>query len=153
MVTNGNHITNGDMSQNKKLFLEKYPEYGTIGATIKAIGLKRRTTFYTWCEKDPAFKAHYESELLPNRRDEVASIVYRAATGREKIATATQLTAAFGFLKATDHNDDASAKDRLVFCEKNQVEIAGAGGKPIELVVRWDGNRNETNSTSAATSS
>lgn len=140
----------------KREFIKVYPEHGTIGATLQAIGIKRRRTFYDWTANDAAFKACYEDELLPNRRDEVASMVYRTATGQlgkhirtftnkfgklieEEVANeipSTQLTAAFGFLKATDHVDK-DGKDRLVFCEKNQIELNGGG--EIILRVKYDG--------------
>jgi len=153
--------TEEKLSKNKKLFLEKYPEYGTVGKTLKEIGVKSRQTFYDWLKNDAKFKAAYENELLPNRRDEVASIVYRMATAHESVAICpvcegtgkygddrnchgchgkgwvevhadgTQLTAAFGFLKATDHNDDPKAKDRLNFTDKH--EITGKNGGPLEV--------------------
>jgi hypothetical protein len=77
---------NQNICRNKRLFLEKYPEYGSVGATLKSIGVKRRATFYDWCDADPKFKAFYETELLPNRRDAVASIVYRMATAHKNVA-------------------------------------------------------------------
>jgi len=150
---NGYNGNGNSISHNKRQFLEKYPEYGTVGATMRAIGVKCRRTFYKWRASDPRFKEIYETELLPNRRDELASMMYRMGTGRlgfhlktttykngtiveEEVPNEippTQLTAMFGFLKATDHNEDPDAKDRLVFCEKNQVEISGAGGGPVKV--------------------
>ncbi len=44
----------------KRLFLEKYPKYGTIEATLRAIGLKSRTSFYGWLKADPKFKDDFE---------------------------------------------------------------------------------------------
>jgi hypothetical protein len=41
------------------------------------------------------------------------------------------LTAAFGFLKATDHISDEITKDNLIFIEKNQVEVTGKDGRPL----------------------
>jgi hypothetical protein len=147
------------INRNKKLFLEKYPEHGTVGATMKAIGLKRRETFYDWCKDDPQFKKIYQTELLPNRRDVVVSTVFKMATAQRNVAVcpvcegtgkydgnknchgcrgrgwvevhadSTQLTAAFGFLKATAHIDKGF--DRLVFAEKYQV--TGEGGGPLEV--------------------
>lgn len=145
-------ISNATINRNKKAFLEKYPEFGAVGPTLHAIGIKSRKTFYNWCENDPAFKTVYEDELLPNRRDEVISLVYQAATGRlgthirtwtekrtgreysEEVPNelaATQLTAAFGFLKATDHIEKPDDAGRTVWCEKNQVEISGKDGAPL----------------------
>lgn len=138
VVTGNNHGKNGtnsnNMSRNKKLFLEKYLEYGTVGATMKAIGLKRRETFYDWCRRDAHFKKLYETELLPNRRDEMAALMYRYASGKlgDQNLPDTRVRCMFGFLKATDHVDDPADLGRLVFCEKNQVEIAGAGGGAIK---------------------
>lgn len=158
-MTTNNHNGNGnELCRNKKLFLEKYPEHGSIGATLQAIGIKSRTSFYKWCKSDTHFKQVYEAELLPNRRDAVQSVVYRMATAHKSVALCpvcegsgkygdkgchgchgkgwvevrtdgAQLTAAFGFLKATDHAADEY--DRAVFTEKNQVELMGPGGKPI----------------------
>jgi len=148
------------ISKNKKLFLEKYPECGTVGATLSEIGVKSRQTFYDWLKSDPKFKATYESELIPNRRDKVASVVFRIATAEKNVvicpvcdktgkvdgrqchgckgkgwvevhADNTQLTAAFGYLNATDHNDDPKAKDRLKFTQKH--EVTGKDGGPIEV--------------------
>jgi hypothetical protein len=139
-------------SKSKQAFIKLYPEYGSVGATLKAIGIKSRWTFYCWL-KDEKFKALYENELLPNRRDEVVSWVYRVATNRlgthiktvtykngtvteEEVsneAPPTQLTSAYGFLKATDHIEEPDAKDRLVFCEKNQIELTGKDGRPLPI--------------------
>jgi len=163
MVTKNNkkkEISQASTCQNKKLFLEKYPEYGSVGATMAAIGVKCRRTFYKWLDADPAFKEQYETELLPNRRDELVSLLYRVATGRlgthvktyirkdgtettEEVPNeipATQLTGIFGFLKATDHNDIPDSPDRLHFTEKHQLEMAGKGGGPVKIVVVEDGN-------------
>jgi hypothetical protein len=144
--------TKESASKGKQAFIKLYPEYGSVGATLKAIGIKRRWTFYCWLN-DEKFREIYENELLPNRRDEVVSLVFRTATGKlgthietvtykngtvtkEEVPNEipqTQLTAAFGFLKATDHIEDAGAKDRLVFCEKNQIELTGKGGAPLPI--------------------
>lgn len=146
-------VADSKLCNNKKLFIEKYPEWGSVGATLKAIGVKSRTTFYNWCDADPHFKEIYEIELVPNRRDEVSSLVYRAATGRlgtteEQVfskyggtinknvpvsLSQTQMTAAFAFLKATDHVEKTEDPGRLVFCEKNQVELSTQPGKPLDI--------------------
>lgn len=149
-----NKQTKASASENKKTFIKLYPEHGSVGMTLKAMGIKSRNTFYNWLN-DSKFKEIYENELLPNRRDEVVSLVYRVATGRlgthlktithkngktttEEVPNEipqTQLTAAFGFLKATDHTDhpkDPSAPDRLIFTEKYQ--LSGEGGGPIKVV-------------------
>lgn len=126
---------------NKKKFLQLYPDYGSIGSTLKAIGIKTRSRFYGWCKADPKFKEIYETELLPNRRDEMVSVVYRAARGDLKLQK-DQLTAAFGFLKATDHA--AEPMDKLVFVEKYQHELSGVGGGPVPVrveIVNTDGTR------------
>jgi hypothetical protein len=141
-------------SQNKKEFIRRYPEYGSVGATLKAIGVKSRKTFYNWCDSDPKFKAVYEEELLPNRRDDCVSLLYQAAMGKlgthirtwtekrtgnayeeevENELAETQRSAIFGFLKATDHNDDPKSPDRLIFAEKHQ--ITGEGGGPIKVEI------------------
>ncbi len=140
MVTNGNGKTKSNKSkrtetlcQNKRLFIEKYPEYGSIGRTLRAIEIKSRQTFYSWCESDPRFKEFYKTVLLPNRRDELITVVYQAAVGKMRI-NREQLLAAFGFLKATNHVDDEY--DDLDFREKYEHAIAGKDGKPIELIAR-----------------
>ncbi len=148
------------ISKNKKLFLEKYPECGTVGVTLSEIGIRSRQTFYDWLKNDAKFKAVYEEELIPNRRDKVASVVFRIATAEKNVvicpvcdktgkvdgrachgchgkgwvevrADSTQLTAAFGYLNATDHNDNPKAKDRLKFTERH--EVTGKDGGPIEV--------------------
>lgn len=139
------------LSRNKKLFIKLYPEYGSIGPTLKAIGIKARKTFYNWCDNDPKFKGYYLTELLPNRRDELVSLLYKTALGRLGTNTETtmdykrgrettkevpivlpqtQLTAIFGMLKATDHIDTGA--DRLIFVEKHQLELSGKDGQPIK---------------------
>jgi hypothetical protein len=145
-----NKQTKESASKGKQAFIKLYPEHGTVGMTLKAMGIKSRNTFYNWLN-DPRFKEIYESELLPNRRDECIGLLYRTATGRlgthiktitykngtettEEVPNelpATQLTALFGMLKATDHIETSDAKDRLVFCEKNQVELTGKDGRPL----------------------
>jgi len=123
---NGKKLTT---EQCKSQFIKLYPEYGTVGATLKAIGIRSRRTLYLWLKGDANFARVYNEELLPNRRDEIASIVYRAARGSLSLQK-DQLTAAFGFLKATDHiNDD------LQFREKYQHEVSGQDGKPIQIEV------------------
>jgi len=148
------------ISKNKKLFLEKYPEYGSVGETLSNIGVKSRQTFYDWLKADPKFKAVYENELIPNKRDKVSSVVFKIATAENNVvkcpvcegsgkygdskchgckglgwvyvhADNVQLTAAFGYLNATDHNDDPKAKDRLKFTQKH--EVTGKDGGPIEV--------------------
>lgn len=157
-----NKQTEASASENKKQFIRLYPEYGSVGSTLKAIGIKSRNTFYSWLNNDERFKNIYEKELLPNRRDEMVSTVYQTGLGKNRVALCpicdgsgkykdgkchgckgcgwiyipsdgTQLTAAFGFLKATDHIEDPDTKDRLVFIEKNQVELTGKGGAPLPL--------------------
>lgn len=44
----------------KARFLDLYPQYGTIEATLHAIGLKSRTSFYGWLKDDARFKADFE---------------------------------------------------------------------------------------------
>ena len=129
---NRNHSGNNSVGRNKRLFLEKYPEHGSVGATLRAIGIKSRRTFYNWCEADPHFKQVYETELLPNRRDELVSKMYQIARGQLKAAD-VQVRALFGFLKATDHAD--TGPDRLVFAERYQHELTGKGGGPMEVEV------------------
>jgi hypothetical protein len=127
---NCNRNSNNGVGRNKRLFLEKYPDYGSIGATLRAIGIKSRRTFYNWRDSDPHFKEVYETELLPNRRDELVSEMYRIARGSLK-ATAVQVTALFGFLKATDHAD--TGPDRLCFTERYRHELMGKDGGPMEV--------------------
>ncbi len=143
---------------NKKAFIKAYPEYGSIGEALKAVGVKSRKTFYNWMSSDPAFKATYETQLLPNRRDQVQSVVYRMATAHQSVALCpvckgtgkysdknchgcrgkgwvevhadgAQLTAAFGMLKASDRAADEH--DKLTFVDKNQLEVTGKDGTPL----------------------
>jgi len=147
----------GSLAHSKQKFLKLYPEYGAVGPTMKAIGLKCRRTFYNWLENDPKFKELYLTELMPNRRDELISLLYKAAAGKLGTTTETttnyktlkettkevpivlpqtQLTAIFGMLKATDHND--TGEDKLIFVEKHQLEVSGKDGEPIILKVVYD---------------
>jgi len=157
----------GSLAHSKQKFLKLYPEYGAVGPTMKAIGLKCRRTFYNWLENDPKFKELYLTELMPNRRDELVSLVYRVASGKLGTYTKTterangdiiteevpygipqtQLTAAFGFLKATDHND--TGEDRMIFVEKHQLEVSGKDGKPIILKVVYDDSNKGIHDTPA----
>jgi hypothetical protein len=118
-----------DLCRNKAQFIKLYPQYGSIGETLKAIGIKRRRTFYDWCESDPKFKEIYETELLPARRDTLVSRLYQCAMGKLKLQR-EQLTAIYGFLKATDHMADQY--DNIIFTEKHQHELVGEGGGPIQ---------------------
>ena len=128
MVTNGktktnNHNGKGNgngIGHNKRLFIEKYPECGSVGATLKAIGIKSRRTFYNWCDADPHFKEFYYNELLPNRRDILVSEMYHIAKGDFK-SNDVQVRALFGFLKATDHAD--TGPDRLEFNDRNKLDM------------------------------
>lgn len=170
------HHNQENICANKKKFIELYPQYGTIGATLKTIGVKSRVTFYNWCNADSEFKAIYEQELLPNRRDTLASQVYQTAISKQHVAICpvcegrgkyddkqchgckgkgwvevhgdtVQLTACFGFLKATDHCQDEH--DRLVFTEKNQVEQSGE--IVIKVVYESDKGNNSTPAQSSNT--
>jgi len=118
----------------KQLFIALYPEYGTIGATLAALKIKSRTTFYNWCKEDSEFSKLYESELQPNRRDVVASTIFRAAIGKEKL-NKDQLAAAFGFLKATEAHKKGP-EDDLEFTERTKSEVGLKVDNPIESVVR-----------------
>lgn len=129
--------THGEVAREKQAFIDNFPEYGTVGATIVAIGLKKCMTFYIWCAKDPEFKRIYDEELKPQQRDMVVSQIYRAAMGKIKL-TQQQLTAAFGYAKATDK----SAQDGLIFREQYAHELSGPGGKEITLKVVYDRSRN-----------
>ena len=129
---NGNTVK---ATQHKSQFIKLYPQYGTIGLTLKAIGIKTRWTFYKWCEKDAGFKRYYQEELLPNERDENISLLREIARGKVK-ASPVQLTALFGFLKATNRiRDEYSPFD---FVEKSQVEIGNTGDKPFVARVEID---------------
>jgi hypothetical protein len=156
-----NKQTKESAARNKQAFIKKYPDYGSVWPTLKSLGIKSRTTFYGWL-KDEKFAEIYENELKPNRRDEMVSTVYQTGLGKNRVALCpvcegsgkykgekchgckgcgwiyipsdgTQLTAAFGFLKATDHISEDITKDRLIFCEKNQVELTGRDGAPLPL--------------------
>ena len=129
---NGNTIK---AAQHKAEFIRLYPQYGTIGLTLKAIGIKTRWTFYKWCKNDAAFKKYYQEELLPNERDENISLLREIARGKVK-ASPVQLTALFGFLKATNRiRDEYSPFD---FVEKSQVEIGNTGAQPFVARVEID---------------
>jgi len=129
---NGKKLTT---EQCKSQFIKLYPQYGTIGVTLKAIGIKSRRTFYNWCEADADFKRYYQEELLPNERDENISLLRDIAKGTVK-ANAVQLTALFGFLKATNRiRDEYTPHD---FVEKSQVEIGNTENKPFIARVEID---------------
>ena len=129
---NGKKLTT---EQCKSQFIKLYPQYGTIGVTLKALGVKSRMTFYNWCEADAKFKRYYQEELLPNERDGNISLLRDIAKGVVK-ANAVQLTALFGFLKATNRiRDEYTPHD---FVEKSQVEIGNTENKPFIARVEID---------------
>ena len=158
--------------RNKAKFIDRYLELGSIGATMEALGV-RRQLFAQWCREDPEFKRVYYEELLPARRDKVISQVYRLTQQKQGVFSCpvclgagkleskvichgchgkgwievrsdmVQLTAGFGFLKATDHLADPY--DQLLFIDKHALEIAGSkDAEPVRLtvkIVRPDGRQ------------
>jgi hypothetical protein len=131
----------------KKRFIELYPEYGTVGSTLKQIGIKSRNTFYEWMKDDAEFKAIYESQLQPDRRDVVASVIFRASIGKEKL-NKDQLQAAMGFLRATEAGKKKKDDD-LIFTEhtKSDIDLHPGG---VNLRVTYDDiKRNGSTGTTA----
>jgi len=129
------------ISSDQERFKQLYLEFGTIGATLKEMGYSSRTTFYDWCESNPAFKAWYEKEGQPFRRDIVASVIYRAALGKIQINN-TRFISAIAFLKATEVRKE-KIPDDLVFTEKNQFELTGKGGGPVRFIEVEEAKSNE----------
>lgn len=130
-------VKQAEIARNKESFVREYPACGTIGETLSLIGIKSRTTFYNWLKEDAEFKAKYEKELQPNRRDAVATIIYKIAMGKMPNATSQQLTAAFGFLKATEGGKDKQVDD-LTFTERVKSDVNNSG--ETILIIKEDGN-------------
>ena len=84
--TNGNGGAFKSVDERKAKFKELYPKYGSIGQTLREMGIKSRQSFYKWCNSDPGFKRIYEEELKPNRIDELVSAAFQIATaGRLRV--------------------------------------------------------------------
>ena len=69
---NGNGQTS---AANRRAFIAEYPKYGSVGETIKSIGVKNRRTFYDWCTKHPDFKKIYEAADSAQTWEQFASEV------------------------------------------------------------------------------
>lgn len=75
-----------ETQQNKASFLERYPEFGQIEATARAIQVGRRTVHY-WLEKDKVFnkqflalKKEVETELVEKHEDNIDTIAFSKET-------------------------------------------------------------------------
>jgi len=79
MTTKNGNGNSGSVRDKQVKFRKLYPQYGSIGATLKIIGIRSRTTFYRWLEQYPSFKKDYEEELKPNRIDALLSAAYEIA--------------------------------------------------------------------------
>lgn len=104
-------------------FIEAFPLYGTVGATLKAIGIKSRTTFYGWLKRNKKFARVYHEELQPNCTDLLESALYQAALGNKKLGPG-QVTAAKYLL---------TVKDPERYAEKQLLEHTGSAEKPIRI--------------------
>ena len=49
-----------EIADRKAQFLDLFPRYGTIGDTLRRIGLKSRNSFYEWLKADIQFAAEFE---------------------------------------------------------------------------------------------
>lgn len=114
-----------EIAEQKKLFRRYYPEYGTVGGTLKVMGYRDRRTFYNWLEQDSAFRDWYEKEGQPNRRDVIATQIFRAASGKKRISH-TQFLSAIAFLKAVESGKKHTPDD-LAFTEKTQIDLQSTG--------------------------
>ena len=48
-----------EIADRKAQFLDLFPRYGTIGDTLRRIGLKSRSSFYEWLKADAQFAAEF----------------------------------------------------------------------------------------------
>lgn len=141
MIKNGNGNGNGfrSVAERKSKFRELYPQYGSIGQTLKAMKIRSRQSFYKWCKGDPAFKKYYEDELKPNRIDELVTIAFVIATaGRLKTTKTMGLV-----IDATKPQTDMikyllGCFDPDNYSEKRLLELQGKGenGEVIFKVIR-----------------
>jgi len=112
---------------NQRAFIDAYPVEGTVGKTMKAIGMGRRT-FYDWI-KDPEFNAVYQ-ELKQDRIDELVTRLYKfIREGKDEDdnpikLNQQQLIASFFLLKAFDPK---------TFTEKMQMQHVGGDGAPAKV--------------------
>ena len=116
-----------DKIVHQKSFVDEYPKQGTVGKTMKALGMNR-TYFYEWI-KDPEFNAVYQ-ELKADRIDELVTRLYKFITdGKDSDdnpikLNQQQLLAAFFLLKAFDPK---------TFTDKMQMQHTGADGAPVKV--------------------
>ena len=126
-----NNLNNAErqaqMIVHQKAFVDNYLTEGTVGKTLKAIGLSSRGHFYQWL-KNPEFNAIYQ-ELKSDREDYLVSRLYKFIKGEledgEKIVlNQQQLLAAFFLLKAFNPK---------VYSDKMQLQHTGADGAPVKV--------------------
>lgn len=141
-TNNGNGNGNGFKHKSQRIaaFKREYPKYGTVGMTLKAIGIKCRKTFYNWLESDAAFKRYYEEELKPNRIDELVSAAFEIATGGRLKTSKTMGIV----IDATKPQTDMikyllACFDPEHYSEKTITELQGKGGADLAFrVIRED---------------
>ncbi len=139
---NGNGNGGISSDQLKASFKREYPKYGTIGMTLKAIGIRSRQSFYNWCKKDAAFNRYYEEELKPNRIDELVSTALDIANaGRVKMKGQS------GSAMVVDASKPQTDMIKFLlgcfdpehYSEKRLLELQGKGGGAIPFrVIRED---------------
>lgn len=104
----------------KRDFVNLYPIHGTVGKTMKALGVPRGR-FYTWL-KDEEFFAIYQI-LKKDRIDDLVSNLYDCVKGKVTLDR-QQLYAAFFLLRAFDPK---------TFTEKHQMLAAGVEGAAVKV--------------------
>ncbi len=143
MTTNNGNGNGAKSSEAKRrAFIQEYPKYGSVGETIRAIGVRNRRTFYNWCDAHPDFKKIYDEVLKPNRIDELLTTAYQIATagklknkkntfGFEIDASAPQVTLIKYLL---------SVFDPETYAERHLLEGKGKSGEFVIKVVYDDGS-------------
>lgn len=133
-----------EITADKASFLYMYPTHGTIEATLRAIGLKSRTTFYDWLKTDVAFKASFEEikrvyiERMEREADRRAiegvnkPVFYKGKLVTDKDGNPVTIKEYSDTLLIFRLKALAPEKYR----EKSSIELTGRNENPIESVVR-----------------
>uniref|UniRef100_A0A6H2A2Y7 Putative terminase n=1 Tax=viral metagenome TaxID=1070528 RepID=A0A6H2A2Y7_9ZZZZ len=142
MLTNSNSLQT--LHHKRRRFLEHYESLCVIGKAAEATGVTRQT-IYDWLKASEAFKVAFAGAKQGVVEKLEAEAIRRAYAGIDKAV----------WYKGVACGVEKEYSDTLlIFLLKGAApekyrerhEVTGSGGQPLEIFVRWDGNRNETGS-------
>ncbi len=134
-----------DTQRHKKEFLANYEEGRYICAAARKTGVSA-STVWQWRQDDEVFRQIFDAAKMRVEQQIVAKLEAeadrRAMTGTLKPV----------FYLGTKCGDVREYSDTLLIFRlkglapdkyRERLEHTGAGGGPVEILVKWDGNRNE----------